>query len=77
MKQNQKDTQKAMEETLRLYHAWLGYLLGRLGESTLHVKVEDIRQALNDFRCSVCREGDEYVICLRDKEETHGAETDA
>lgn len=55
----------AMEETLKLYHAWLGYLLTRQGDEVLRVKTEDIGAALERFVCSVAREGDEYVICLQ------------
>ncbi len=55
----------AMEETLRLYHAWLGYLLTRQGEDVLRVKAADIRRALEALSCSVTREGDEYVIRLQ------------
>ncbi len=58
--------ERAMEETCRLYHAWLGYLLTRLGTDVLRVKVEDIRQALTTFHCDVTREGDAYVIRLTD-----------
>ena len=63
----------AVSETLRLYHAWLGYLLRRMGEDTLRVKVADITGALDGFTCSVRREGDEYVIDLSEagKEEAH------
>ena len=62
----------AMEETLKLYHAWLGYLLIRQKADTLRVKVEDIKTALDGFSCSVTREGEEYVIRLgTGKEEEH------
>ena len=54
----------AMEETLKLYHAWLGYLLTRQQTDTLRVKVEDIKGALGSFSCSVAREGEEYIIRL-------------
>ena len=54
----------AMEETLRLYHAWLGYLLTQRGEETVRVKAADIKRALESLSCSVAREGDEYVIRL-------------
>ncbi|MBQ9151810.1 MAG: hypothetical protein IJX72_06135 [Clostridia bacterium] len=70
----------AMEETLKLYHAWLGYLLTLLQADTLRVKVADIKTALDDFSCTVTREGDEYVIHLQaGKEAIHDgdAETDA
>ena len=63
----------AVEEALKLYHAWLGYLLSRQGEETLRGKVEDIRGALERFSCSVEREGEEYVIRLQTgKEESNG-----
>lgn len=52
----------AVEETVKLYHAWLGYLLTLLAKDTLRVKVSDIKTALDDFSCTVTREGDEYVI---------------
>ena len=53
---------------MRLYHAWIGYLLTRLGERTVRVQAEDIRAAMDKFRCSVSREGDDYVIRLSDPE---------
>ena len=63
----------AVEETLSLYHAWLGYLLTRQGEANLRVKAEDIRAAMDKFSCSVTREGEEYVIRLQAGEEAvHG-----
>ena len=55
----------AVEETMKLYHAWLGYLLTRMQTDTLRVKVADIKSALDDFSCTVIREGDEYVIRLQ------------
>ena len=54
----------AMEETLKLYHAWLGYLLSLLDADTLRVKAADITAALDNFSCTVSREGEEYVIRL-------------
>ncbi len=59
----------AVEETLKLYNAWLGYLLARQGDEVLRVKAEDIRLALERFVCTVAREGDEYVIRLHVGEE--------
>ncbi len=53
-----------MEETLHLYHAWLGYLLERLGQETVRVSVRDIRQALEGLAVSASREGEMYVITL-------------
>lgn len=66
----------AVEETLKLYHAWLGYLLTLIKADTLRVRVADIKTALDTFTCTVSREGDEYVIRM-EKGETHdrGAET--
>ena len=59
----------AMEETLKLYHAWLGYLLTLIEAYTLRVKASDITSALDRFTCTVTREGDEYVIHLERGEE--------
>ena len=59
----------AMEETLKLYHAWLGYLLTLVKADTLRVKASDITSALDSFTCTVTREGDEYVIHLEKREE--------
>ena len=59
----------AMEETLKLYHAWLGYLLTLIEADTLRVKASDITSALDRFTCTVTREGDEYVIHLEKREE--------
>ena len=59
----------AMEETLKLYHAWLGYLLTLIEADTLRVKASDITSALDRFTCTVTREGDEYVIHLERGEE--------
>ena len=62
----------AMEETLKLYHAWLGYLLTLRGEGELRVRAEDIRAALGCFSCTVAKEGDEYVIRVQTRETAHG-----
>ncbi len=64
----------ATAEALRLYHAWLGYLLTRLGTDTLRVRAEDIRHALDTYTCTATREGDMYVIRMETarKEESHG-----
>ena len=59
----------AVEETLKLYHAWLGYLLRQQKTDTLRVKVEEIRRGLERFTCTAAREGDEYVIRLQEGEE--------
>ena len=59
----------AMEETLKLYHAWLGYLLTLVEADTLRVKASDITSALDRFTCTVTKEGAEYVIHLDRREE--------
>lgn len=59
----------AIEETLKLYHAWLGYLLTLIKADTIRVKATDITKALDSFTCTVSREGDEYVIRLDKGEE--------
>ena len=59
----------AIEETLKLYHAWLGYLLTLIEADTLRVKASDITSALDRFTCTVTREGEEYVIHLERGEE--------
>ena len=59
----------AVEETLKLYHAWLGYLLTLIKADTIRVKASDITSALDSFTCTVSREGDEYVIRLDKGEE--------
>ena len=58
----------AVEETLKLYHAWLGYLLTLVNADTLRVKESDITSALDHFSCTVTREGEEYVIRLDRRE---------
>lgn len=58
----------AVEETLKLYHGWLGYLLTLVKADTLRVKASDITSALDTFTCTVTREGEEYVIHLSRRE---------
>ena len=58
----------AVEETMKLYHAWLGYLLTLSKADTLRVKASDITSALDNFTCTVTREGDEYIIQLERRE---------
>lgn len=58
------DLTPAVSQTLSLYHAWLGYLLDRLGQETVRVQVRDIQKALDTLSCQVSREGDAYVIRL-------------
>ena len=64
MASRHSDTAAAVAETLRLAHAWLAYLLTRLGEETVRVEAADLRRALDELSCSVSREGNSYVIAL-------------
>ncbi len=57
----------AVKEAMSVYSAWLAYLLTRLGESELRVPVADIAQALKSIRCDVSREGEDYVIRMKDE----------
>ncbi|MBQ9161730.1 MAG: hypothetical protein IJX74_00500 [Clostridia bacterium] len=59
---------KAYEELLRVYGAWLGYLLSRLGEGELRVDVSEISKGLDAACVSAWREGDEYVIRVDKKD---------
>ena len=54
----------AVSETLRLYTAWLAVLLKRQGSSEIRVSADTLRDALNGLSCTVCREGQDYVIRL-------------
>ena len=67
----------AVRETIRLYHAWLGYLLRRLGEEEVRVPAGELRQALGRLTCRVGREGGDYVISFADSADaaTAGKET--
>lgn len=65
----------AVEETLKLYHAWLGYLLTLVRADTLRVKAADITAALDSLTCTVTREGDEYVIHM-EKRNGHGRDAE-
>ena len=56
------DADRAVSETLQLYHAWLGYLLRRLGQDEVRVPAAELRQALGRLACRVRREGGDYVI---------------
>ncbi len=58
------DLAAALDETLRLYHAWLAYLLTRLGEKIVRVEADELRRALADLSCAVSREDDAYIIRL-------------
>ena len=66
----------AVEEIMKLYGAWLGYLLSLIREDTLRVKAADITAALDRFTCTVTREGDEYVI-RKEKGDEHDRDSEA
>lgn len=59
---------RAVLETFQLYHAWLGYLLQLLGKEELRVPADRVKAALGHLSCSARREGNEYVITLRQVE---------
>ena len=59
-------TADAVEETLRLYHAWLAVLLRRLDTHELTVDAQEIRDAIGQLKCAVSKEGDCYVIRMGD-----------
>ena len=54
----------AVEETLRLYTAWLALLLRRQGTDEIRVPSDELRDALTGLSCHVSRENGEYVIRL-------------
>ena len=62
-KVNQKAVD-AVEETLRLYHAWLAVLLMRCGEQEIRVSAAQLKEALGKLKCRVTREEGDYVIFL-------------
>lgn len=62
------EADRAVLETFRLYHAWLGYLLRRLGEAEIRVPVAELTRALGQTSCTARREGEEYVITLTPQE---------
>ncbi len=68
------EADRAVLETFRLYHAWLGYLLRRLGETEIRVPVAELTRALGQTSCAARREGNEYVITLipQEGEVPHG-----
>lgn len=55
---------RAVTEALQLYHAWLGYLLRRLGEQEVRVPVHALTEALGRLTCTVRREDGDYVIAF-------------
>lgn len=66
--------EQAVQETLRLYHAWLGYLLRRLGENEVRVPAAELGQALGRLSCRVRREDGTYVISFESVPEVVGEE---
>ena len=72
------DADRAVSETLQLYHAWLGYLLRRLGQDEVRVPAAELRQALGHLACRVRREGGDYVISFAaDRDGAAGADARA
>lgn len=65
------DADIAVSETLRLYHAWLGYLLRRLGQDEVRVSAAELGQAIGRLACRVRREDGDYVISFA--ADRHGA----
>ena len=64
----------AVEELEKLYGGWVAYLLRRLGQERIRVSAKELAAAMEDFSCEVTREGEDYVIRLRGREEAHGRE---
>ena len=63
---------------MQLYHAWLGYLLRRLGQDEVRVPAAELRQALGHLACRVRREGGDYVISFAaDRDGAAGADARA
>ncbi len=59
----------AVSEAMCLYHAWLGYLLTRLGEKEVRVPAAALSRALGRLSCRVRRDGGDYVISFADNGE--------
>ncbi len=56
----------AVNELMDLCCAWLGVLLRRLGEEELRVSQREIKEGLEVPFCDVCREGEDYIIRLKE-----------
>lgn len=65
---------KAYSQLIKIYDAWLTYLLARLGESEVRVSVADITDRLKGVGITATREGEEYVIRVEAKEVTDDGE---
>ena len=64
----------AYAELIKVYDAWLCYLLARMGEREVRVGVADITERLGKVSIIALREGDEYVIRVDAKEVTDNGE---
>lgn len=76
-KQRKTDVLKdatAYAELMKVYDAWLSYLLCRLGLCEVRVGVGEITERLNGTNISAYREGEEYVIRVDAKEVTGDGE---
>jgi len=58
-----------VEETIRLYHAWLAVLLAKLDAKEVRVGVNEIKEALGQFKCTIGKDGDSYIIYMGDDED--------
>ena len=64
----------AYAELIKVYDAWLSYLLCRLGLCEVRVGIGEITDRLNGANISAYREGEEYVIRVDAKEVTNDGE---
>lgn len=66
-KRNEKTVPaSAVNELMDLCCAWLGILLRRLGTGELRVNQREVKEGLEAPLCEVCREGETYVIRLKE-----------
>jgi hypothetical protein len=64
------DDASAYEQLMKVYGAWLGYFLCKLGKGEYRVSVGEISADLDKVSVSAWREGDEYVIRIDPKDVT-------
>ncbi len=64
MKKNATIDAAAFDEVMHLCTGWLAYLLRRLGEDTVRVPADALREALATLSCRVEKDGEAYVIRL-------------
>lgn len=56
-----------IDEMTRLYAGWLAYLLKRLGEEAIHIKAEDITNAMETLAVTSARDEDGYVLTVGER----------